>query len=249
MRNGFILFHRQGLTEDDWKHPLRTLAWIDFLTMAAWDDFTADDGVRIGRGEVIASYGFLSRRWRVSKDTAFCWIKHWIAERQVERRAERCSERSAERFFVVNYAKYQDSAERVAERSTERPAERSAEQMKGIHQTKQQKENTETGTAANVVDPTENEFRQFVPFASSVLGRPKVYTAEGLAKWKARRRSFDAREIAQAFSNLSNEPDRWKITNNGHRELSWWLHSDERIREMQNCHLKGSGKATIHVKL
>lgn len=130
MRNGFILLHRKGLTPDEWKHPMRTLAWIDFCTMAAYEDFTAEDGVKFQRGEVVVSYGFLANRWRVSKDSAYQWMKHWIAERQVERRTERCAERSAERFFIVNYAKYQDSAERVAERPIERSSERTAEQMK-----------------------------------------------------------------------------------------------------------------------
>jgi hypothetical protein len=130
MRPGYILLHRQGLTQDEWKHPIRTLAWIDFCTMAAYDNFTAEDGVVFKRGEVVASYGFLATRWHVSKDTAYQWIKHWIAERQVERRAERCAERSAERFFLVNYAKYQDSGERVTERHDERSTERNAEQMK-----------------------------------------------------------------------------------------------------------------------
>jgi len=142
MRDGYILLHRQGLTEQEWKHPLRTLAWIDFCTMAAYEDFTARDGVSIKRGEVIASYGFLANRWHVSKATAHEWIKHWIAERQAERRTERCTERSAERFFIVNYAKYQTYTERDAERVSERTAERSAEQMKG----KQEKQNIEIKT-------------------------------------------------------------------------------------------------------
>jgi hypothetical protein len=153
MRNGYILLHRQGLTKDEWKHPLRTLAWIDFLTMAAWEEHVADDGVHLGRGEVIASYGFLATRWHVSKDTAFCWMKHWIAERQVERRTERCTERHAERFFVVNYAKYQDSTERLAERPTERPAERTAEQMKRKEEPIQEKENSEIASATERKGP------------------------------------------------------------------------------------------------
>lgn len=150
-RDGYILLHRKGLSQDEWKHPMRTLAWIDFLTMAAWQEFTAPDGVRVGLGQVIASYGFLATRWGVSKDTAFNWIKHWIAERQVERLPERCAERSAERYFVVNYAKYQQSAERPTERPTERGAERTAEQMK-VKQVKQNREiqTLETGQVTSL---------------------------------------------------------------------------------------------------
>lgn len=127
MRNGFILLHRKGIDADEWKHPLRTLAWIDLCTMAAWDDYTAEDGVQLKRGEVIASYGFLAQRWKRSKSRVHEWITTWIAERQLERRAERCTERNAERFFLLNYAKYQEIPERVAERSPERLGERGAE--------------------------------------------------------------------------------------------------------------------------
>lgn len=119
--------------------------------MAAWQDYTADDGVRIRRGEVIASYGFLATRWGVSKDTAFNWIKHWIAERQVERRTERCTERSAERFFVLNYAKYQDSAERESERVSERTGERSAEQIKVKVESKREKVNDVCPTTNSLI--------------------------------------------------------------------------------------------------
>ena len=86
---------------------MRTLAWIDFISMA---DFNT--------GIVEASYGFLADRWDVSKDTAHHWVKRWITERQAERLPERNTERNTERFFIVNYAKYQRSAERVAERSS-----------------------------------------------------------------------------------------------------------------------------------
>ncbi len=139
MRTGYILLHRQGLTLDEWKHPARTLAWIDFCTMAAWEEFTAHDGVVIKRGEVVASYGFLATRWRKSKGRVHEWMKYWVAERQVERQPERCAERNAERFFIVNYAKYQDLPEREAERLPERSPERQPEPMKG----KQVNQNTQ----------------------------------------------------------------------------------------------------------
>lgn len=116
MRTGYILLHRQGLTPEEWKNPERTLAWIDFLTLANYDD-----------GIVTASYGFLAKRWRKSKGTIHFWIKHWITERQIERLTERSTERNAERFFIVRYAEYQKLTERVTERSTERSTERQAE--------------------------------------------------------------------------------------------------------------------------
>ena len=70
----------------------------------------------------------------------------------------------------------------------------------------------------------------------------KRLTAKACQKWGARRRSYSSEKIRQAFSNLVNEPDKWKINNNGHRSLHWWLHSDDRIEDMLNCHLKSLSK-------
>ncbi|UOF79880.1 hypothetical protein [Caudoviricetes sp.] len=174
-RDGYILLHRKGLSKEEWKHPMRTLAWIDFLTMAAWKEFTAPDGVHVGLGQVIASYGFLATRWGVSKDTAFNWIKHWIAERQVERLPERCTERSAERFFVVNYAKYQNTTELVAERLTKRGTERTAEQMKVKHV----KENREIQTPeTGQVNSLQIEIEKHLGREEIGIDNPKAYLAK-----------------------------------------------------------------------
>lgn len=124
MRKGYILLHRQGITQDEWKHPRRTLAWIDVLTLV--DHKT---------GVATMSYGFLATRWRVSKATTFEWIKHWITERQLERLPERDTERNAERYFVVNYAKYQKTTERETERESEPEPERSSEQRYTVSST------------------------------------------------------------------------------------------------------------------
>lgn len=70
--------------------------------------------------------------------------------------------------------------------------------------------------AAEVVDEYEAELRKLIPFASDILGFPKLLTPEALTRWKGRRRRWSTRELAQAFANLRNEPDRWKIKNNGH---------------------------------
>lgn len=138
MRSGYILLHRKGITREEWRHPKRTLAWIDFCTLAAYEDYMAEDGVWIRKGEVIASYGFLAVRWRTSKGTVHFWMKHWMDERQVERLSERCIERNAERFFIVNYAKYQEVGDRTSERKAQRSVEPNTEQKKRRHP----KENT-----------------------------------------------------------------------------------------------------------
>lgn len=93
-----------------------------------------------------------------------------------------------------------------------------------------------------ILDEKEAEFRRLIPFASKIFGHQKQFTRDGLKKWKARRRTFTAKEIACAFHNLTKECDQWKINNNGFRPLTWWLHSDQRIEDCIHCHLK-RGKA------
>lgn len=235
MRNGYILLHRQGLTQEEWKHPLRTLAWFDFLTMAAWEDYIAEDGVEFKRGEVVASIGFLATRWRKSKGEVHRIIELWIRERKIERCRERCRERNGERFFVVNYAKYQDSGERVEERVRERSRERSREQMKENNVNKIVEKKIEK---PDVVGEFEMELRQALPFLSKVLGSEKVITDAAVKKWEARRLKYSARELAEAFANLSRDQEKWWITNHGWRPLTWWLEKDERIEELKHCHLR-----------
>lgn len=76
-----------------------------------------------------------------------------------------------------------------------------------------------------------------------IFPNEKTITEKVKNKWIARRKKYDPEKIRKAFQNLVNESDKWKIKNNGHRPLSWWLHSDDRIEEMLNCHLKRSTKA------
>lgn len=71
-----------------------------------------------------------------------------------------------------------------------------------------------------------------------IFPNEKAPTDLARRKWETRRLKYPARKIAEAFANLVNEPDKWKINNNGHRPLAWWLHSDERIEDMLACHLK-----------
>ncbi len=131
---GYILLYRSLLRDESaFKNPCKTLAWIDFIAMASHDDYKAKkDGVMARRGEVIASYEFLARRWHISKSTAHGWIREWIDERRIERRSERCYERNAERFFVLNYAEYQRRTERMSERTKTTKTKRDTEPIQEI---------------------------------------------------------------------------------------------------------------------
>lgn len=84
------------------------------------------------------------------------------------------------------------------------------------------------------------EFDDFVLWLNSrnIFPSRKVITDAARKKWKSRRTKYSAGDIKKAFANLVNEPDKWKINNNGGRTLAWWLHSDERIEDMLHCHEK-----------
>jgi hypothetical protein len=71
-----------------------------------------------------------------------------------------------------------------------------------------------------VLDKSEEEFRGFIAFATEILGHQKTFTGEAFEKWRARRRKYSVEDICQAFYNLRNEPDQWKLTNNGFRPLT-----------------------------
>ncbi len=99
-----------------------------------------------------------------------------------------------------------------------------------------------------VLSPDEAEFRKFLDWVNkaNVFGQEKkIFTPAALKNWTARRKSYEAKEIALAFANLHNEPDRWQLRNNGFRPLSWWLEKDDRIESMKNCHKKGVGVSII----
>lgn len=191
MRDGWILLHRQGLTPDDWKNPMRTLAWIDFLTLADYENAI-----------VTASYGFLATRWRCSKGTVHFWIKHWIAERQVERLTERSAERNAERFFIVNYAKYQRSTERVTERPTEREAERVAEPKKKVSSRNSREENEKNTPVGDGFAVLIEEFKTITnrPGAKILLS-PKRRTS-----LKKRLEEFTRAELVASWHAMAADP-------------------------------------------
>lgn len=132
-RPGYFLVHRKCLTPDVLQGCNRILAWIDFISLANFEEDSKDYAI------VTASYGFLAKRWGCSKDTAYRRIQHWIKEKQTERLPERCTERNAERFFLLQYAKYQKPTERVTERVTERHPEQMKISNKKISNKKQYK--------------------------------------------------------------------------------------------------------------
>lgn len=201
MRTGYILLHRQGLTQEEWKHPLRTLAWFDFLTLANYEDAI-----------VTASYGFLATRWRKSKGEVHRIIKLWISqgmiekrERSRERSRERERERNGERFFVVNYAEYQRREEPSRERVEERTKERSREPMYKVSSIKSIEVSQE-----NVRENAQTPSEQTKLFFEDVSVQQKVveyFTSKGFGDSEVRA------ELAK-FISYWTEP-----THNGKKQL------------------------------
>ncbi len=74
----------------------------------------------------------------------------------------------------------------------------------------------------------------------------KEWTDVAEASARARLKRFKVDRIVAAFENLEKEPDLWQINNNGWRPLSFWLKNDDRILNMEKCHLKGHGGAIAH---
>ena len=85
-----------------------------------------------------------------------------------------------------------------------------------------------------------SEEEEFLSSIECVVGK-KTMTDKARKKLDTRLKKYSLEELKEAFLNLANEPDLWKIKNNGFRPLAWWLDSDDRIEEMRNCHAKKTG--------
>lgn len=118
--------------------------------------------------------------------------------------------------------------------------------LKRVEESRVEKKRIEKNTymvadaTPHTVNENEMELRRLIRWIneSKLFPNEKVFTIEACRKWSVRRRKYPTEKIREAFGNLVNEPDKWKINNNGHRSMAWWLHSDDRIEEMLNCHLK-----------
>lgn len=130
MRNGYILLHRKGITPEEWKHPERTLAWIDLCTLAAYDDYETEDGVSLRRGEVVASESFLAHRWRQNRGTVHRWLTYWEAQQMVQRVVQHRSQQQPQRLFLVNYAKYQGVPQQVSQQQPQQVPQHRPQVMK-----------------------------------------------------------------------------------------------------------------------
>lgn len=242
--NGWIFLHRQLLDHELWlKQPFTWgQAWVDLLLLANHKETTIwirGNEVPLKRGQVGWSIVSLSQRWRRSDR----WVVRLLAA--LETRGQITVQKSSVTTVITikNYDPFQSPAEQTTEQTTEQKQSR----LRTDKNDKNEKNDKNTVLAApEVLDESEDELRKLVAWlnTSKILPNVKTYTPAVLKKWRARRRTFSAQELAAAFANLVNEPDHWQINNNGFRELSWWLASDDRIRTMLNLHLK-RGKGSM----
>lgn len=116
MNDGFILLYKKAITLDEWKHPLRTLAWIDLLTLVEWQDKEVN-GREVKRGELIVSETFLANRWHQHRGTVHRWLDNWERKQMVKRLEKQSGKQSPQRISIVNYAKYQDMWKQVGKQS------------------------------------------------------------------------------------------------------------------------------------
>lgn len=204
MRDGFISLHRKAISKESWKNPARALAWVDLLLMAAFETYTAHDGVVIQKGEVIASYRFLADKWGQPLTTVYRWIQHFIAERSLERSPERCMEREAERFFIVNYAKYQTPTERSPEREAERSPERGPEQIKENSNNKLVKTNSNKSNADSDESASDSQIiKKLFDYYEKVSGRKVLVRENRRRKLRGLLKKFEPRDIALAWQAMS----------------------------------------------
>lgn len=204
MRDGFILLHRKAISKESWKNPRRSYAWIDLLLLAAFEQYTAHDGVVIRRGEIVASYRFLADKWNEPLSTVYRWIQYFIAEHMMERSPERCMERDAERFFIVNYAKYQEGAERDMERTPEQEPERTPEQIKENINNKSVKTNSNKSNADSDESASDREtIKKLFDYYEKLSGRKVLVRDKRTAKIRGLLKKFEPRDIALAWQLMA----------------------------------------------
>lgn len=213
MRQGWIVLHRKGITEEEWRNPERTLAWIDLLLLAAWQDFTNQDGIELKRGEFIASVRYLAQRWNKPKTTVERWLDYWIiTDKRLEKVGHRCGQSCGHKpgqvpghFFIVNYAKYQEVMGQSSGQQTGHPSGQVPGQIKR-KQDKQnsKKENNETVAA---LDARLSELDSIGKMILSTLEFKGYIVNDHFPDWHTQLRQdftgIDLREVCIAYKNFT----------------------------------------------
>jgi hypothetical protein len=110
-RRGHIKLSRKLFEEDPWwneKRPrTRIEAWLDVLYLASYRarvHMTADGPIQLDRGQFVASYRYLARRWGWSVKAVRSWIE--VGQKWARLRAQRETQAGTV-YVVINYDHYQ----------------------------------------------------------------------------------------------------------------------------------------------
>lgn len=106
---GWIKIHRSITQHWLWGDPLKLYWWLDLLMLANYEDGTQLVGntlVEVKRGQMLASLGFLSKRWKVSECSVRKYLNLLISDKMLEKNAYP----KYNLLTICNYDTYQYSA-------------------------------------------------------------------------------------------------------------------------------------------
>ena len=114
---GWIKLHRDILNHWIWKDTEKFHWWLELLFMANWEDgkvLVGNTLVNVKRGQMLASNGFLSRRWQVHPDTVRSFLRLLESDNMITQEAHS----KFNLITICNYVKYQDVTNPNAEVNT-----------------------------------------------------------------------------------------------------------------------------------
>ena len=206
-------------------------AWLDLLLLANHEEgniCVRGNIIPIKRGQVGWSMQRLQKEWGRSQ----FWVIRFLTMLETSGQIELQKNNLSSVITIINYEKYQMKREQTDEQTDEQKGHRPM--------TNKKDKKIKNDKNLEYMSDSETELTEFVRVCSVVFGHEKRMTKDARKKYAIRRGVYGADQLLTAFKNLLNEPDGWKLKNNGFRPLAWWLHNDERIEEMLTCHLKVS---------
>lgn len=114
---GWIKLHRDILNHWIWKDTEKFHWWLELLFMANWEDgkvLVGNTLVNVKRGQMLASNGFLSKRWQVHPDTVRSFLRLLESDNMITQEAHS----KFNLITICNYVKYQDVTNPNAEVNT-----------------------------------------------------------------------------------------------------------------------------------
>lgn len=192
---GWIKLHRDILNHWIWKDTEKFHWWLELLFMANWEDgkvLVGNTLVNVKRGQMLASNGFLSRRWQVHPDTVRSFLRLLESDNMITQEAHS----KFNLITICNYVKYQDVTNLNSEVNTNPNAEVNTDpntdpnkEYKNIRSKEELKRDT-------IVSPKKGKF----DFLASLIS---LDVEEQVAKdWMKVRTAKKASDSSTAFKQL-----------------------------------------------